>query len=108
MRENLAAMRNEIAGLKERVVHLEEGGDRLMRYNGVYSAAGAYIRGDTVSHSGSLWFCLKPTSARPGDVRDWVLIAKAGSGVTPRQPAAAATDIPRGTTARAFSLVVRQ
>jgi hypothetical protein len=110
IRENLAEMRNEITGLKERVGHLEEGGDRVMRYAGTFNAAGAYIRGDTVSHSGSLWFCLKgPTSARPGDDRTaWVLVAKSGAAAIPRQTTAEAADTPRGPTARAFSLVVRQ
>jgi hypothetical protein len=67
LRDDLTAARAEIAELRE----------KSMRFQGTYSAALTYTRGDVVLRDGQPWYCrsLTPTTTRPpGD--DWVLMAK--------------------------------
>jgi hypothetical protein len=64
-----------IAALENRVSALE--GDRLS-YVGVWET-GEYVRGNVVTHGGSLWHCNAPTRETPGNgSRDWTLCVKRG------------------------------
>jgi hypothetical protein len=48
-------------------------------YKGVYTAGQAYAFGDTVTYSGSLWFCQHDTGASPSEHGGaWRLMAKRG------------------------------
>jgi integrin beta 3 len=58
--------------------------DGLLLDRGVYQHDRPYVRGDVVSHGGSLWIAQEPTSAVPGGrgdgvpARAWRLAVKAG------------------------------
>lgn len=76
-----AATSAKLRALAGRVEALEEGG---IRYIGTYQRAISYAKGDTVTHSGSLWVALKavPVGAAPGsDPVYWQLAAKGGKPV---------------------------
>ncbi|MBX3601077.1 MAG: hypothetical protein KF863_10660 [Rubrivivax sp.] len=63
-----------VRGLEARIEALEA--DRL-RYCGPIESGRAYVRGEVVTHRGSMWHCERATtSAPPGD--DWVLCVKGG------------------------------
>jgi hypothetical protein len=51
-----------------------------MRYAGIFSRANIYRQGDTVTHSGGLWFCYTDTVGHaPGEAgAPWQLITKGG------------------------------
>ena len=54
--------------------------DCTMRFKGVWAADAEYLRGDTVSHDGSLWVAVDRTKGgTPGKSCDWKLAAKRGS-----------------------------
>jgi hypothetical protein len=48
-------------------------------YRGVWTANEAYETSDLVTHKGSLWVCIDPTKARPGECTGWKLCVKKGS-----------------------------
>lgn len=47
-------------------------------YRGVWTERG-YVRGDCVTHQGSLWLAHKDTTAKPGLSQEWQLIVKRGN-----------------------------
>jgi hypothetical protein len=50
-----------------------------MEYKGVWrESEGEYRKGHTVTQSGSLWHCNRPTTDKPGTSDAWTLCAKAG------------------------------
>lgn len=78
-----AATAVKLKTLSARVEAIEEGG---IRYLGNYQRASAYLKGDTVTHSGSLWVALKavPEGAPPGsDPSRWQLASKGDKPVKP-------------------------
>ncbi|MGI0525750.1 transposase [Rhizobium giardinii] len=71
-----AATAVKLKTLSARVEALEEGG---IKYLGNFQRAAAYAKGDTVTHSGSLWVALRavPTGTAPGrDPAYWQLASK--------------------------------
>lgn len=75
-----AATSAKLRALSARVEALEEGG---IRYMGTYQRAAAYAKGETVTHSGSLWVALQavPVGTAPGSDPVWQLAAKGGKPV---------------------------
>ncbi|PDS31321.1 transposase [Rhizobium phaseoli] len=76
-----AATAAKLGTLADRLAKLEGGG---IRYLGNYQRASGYSKGDTVTHSGSLWVALKAVAegATPGsDPACWQLAAKGGKPV---------------------------
>ncbi|WFU88744.1 transposase [Rhizobium sp. CC1099] len=76
-----AATAAKLKALSARVEALEESG---IKYLGNYQRANSYWKGDTVTHSGSLWVALKAVAegATPGsDPACWQLAAKGGKPV---------------------------
>jgi hypothetical protein len=76
-----------VTPLLERIDALERANADLMAaksltfadvYRGVWQP-GAYERGVIVTQSGSLWLCLRSTTAKPGAGDDWRLIVKRGA-----------------------------
>lgn len=73
---SIASTAVKLKALSTRIAALEEGG---IRYVGNYQRAASYAKGDTVTHSSSLWIALKavPEGAAPGsDPSFWQLSAK--------------------------------
>lgn len=71
-----AATAVKLKALSARVEALEEGG---IKYLGNFQRAAAYAKGDTVTHSGSLWVALRavPAGTAPGsDPACWQLASK--------------------------------
>lgn len=55
-------------------------------HRGVFVADHLYERGDNVTHQGSTWICLQPTTTRPGaESRAWQLACKAGRDLKARR-----------------------
>lgn len=51
----------------------------ILLHRGVYSAGAEYVRGDTVSYGGSVWYCrVDITTKAPADNADWQLMVKRG------------------------------
>lgn len=83
-----AASSAKLKALAARVEAIEECG---IRYLGNYQRATAYLKGETVTHSGSLWVALKPVpeGVTPGsDPACWQLASKGDKPVkrAPRGP----------------------
>ncbi|MGR9552751.1 transposase [Rhizobium leguminosarum] len=71
-----AATAVKLKALSARIEAIEEGG---IRYLGNYQRASSYSKGDTVTHSGSLWVALKAVAegTAPGsDPACWQLASK--------------------------------
>lgn len=51
---------------------------KSFQYCGVWSAKDAYGEHDFVTHDGSMWCCLTPTSSKPGTDESWQLCVKKG------------------------------
>lgn len=71
-----AATAAKLKALAARIEAIEEGG---IRYLGNYQRAASYSKGDTVTHSGSLWVALKTVAegTAPGsDLACWQLASK--------------------------------
>ncbi|OWO94520.1 transposase [Rhizobium esperanzae] len=71
-----AATAAKLKALAARIEAIEEGG---IRYLGNYQRASSYSKGDTVTHSGSLWVALKTVAegTAPGsDPACWQLASK--------------------------------
>jgi hypothetical protein len=66
------------APLLQRIQELEA--KPAIKYLGTFEANKAYMPGNAITHLGSLWVCVKPTSAPPkfDAPSDWQLAAKAG------------------------------
>ena len=69
--------------LLRRIRDLEAETDALkatkgLPYKGVFTTGSRYDQGDFVTRQGSLWACLRPTSAPPPGP-DWKLAVKKGS-----------------------------
>ncbi|HZF97721.1 MAG TPA: hypothetical protein VEY92_05680 [Pseudoxanthomonas sp.] len=47
-------------------------------YQGIYEQGVEYMRGDFVTHAGSLWHANTKTNARPGESNKWTLAVKKG------------------------------
>ena len=64
--------------LSRRLTTLEANQKRTLAdyYMGIHKTGEAYSRGELVTHSGSMWLCLHPTSDRPGKSGNWRLISK--------------------------------
>ena len=86
LRDVLTPISNSIAFLlsdaRKRIAELEAR-PAPMNYRGVFRESDApYIKNEIVSHQGSAWICLGPTSARPGgagaESRAWRLFVKKG------------------------------
>ena len=78
--EQLQADARRIEALEERITKLEEGSKGL-EYRDVWDRSESYVKGDFVTHGGSLWACLRPASpgVSPGSApTTWRLAVKKG------------------------------
>jgi hypothetical protein len=64
-----------ISNLIDRIEQLEK--RPTLKYCGVWSADHRYVRGELVTHSGSMWYCNEPTNTKPPGSH-WTLCVKAG------------------------------
>ena len=66
--------------LEKRLTTLEKSTKNTLAdsYKGTFDAEAHYERGDTLTHSGSLWLAMTRTKAKPGHTPDWRLIVKRG------------------------------
>ena len=71
-----APLLRRIAELETQVKDLSERPG--MDYQGVWREGLTFGRGVMVTHSGSLWYALAPTSDRPSNSADWQLAVKRG------------------------------
>jgi hypothetical protein len=55
-----------------------DGKDAQLRYLGTYSGGKTYDVGDLVTDHGSVFYCARTTTARPGASPDWKLMVKRG------------------------------
>jgi hypothetical protein len=71
--EAIQAHKQAFGEVKARLNSLESRPE--LRYIGTWTGLSSYDTNNLVTHAGSLWICLTPTSARPGDPgpggRDW-------------------------------------
>lgn len=66
---------SRLNALEESVTELQA---NPLEYHGVHESGRCYARNAFVTHGGSLWAALRPTSERPGQSRDWQLAVKRG------------------------------
>lgn len=66
---------SRLNALEESVAELQA---NPLEYHGVHESGRCYARNAFVTHGGSLWAALRPTSERPGQSRDWQLAVKRG------------------------------
>jgi hypothetical protein len=50
-----------------------------LKYVGVYEDGAKYVPGEFVTYSGSLWYCERATTSKPGGSACWRLSVKQGS-----------------------------
>ena len=66
--------------LAERIRELQASVDAFSastgRYAGVWQRSVDYSRGAMVTDRGTLWFCVKETTERPGETDSWQLMVK--------------------------------
>ena len=53
---------------------LDDLNEEVMRWKSTW-AAGTYVRGDVVKHSGTIYSCLRQTTGTPGVSTDWDTVA---------------------------------
>jgi hypothetical protein len=76
---SLLPMAEKIAALEKRLAELEA--RPVPDYRGVFKHGETYSAGSMVTHSGSLWYAVSETKAKPGTGpgSGWVLAVKSGS-----------------------------
>lgn len=77
MNQQRVADAERFATLHRRIDQLEEA-RREFRYCGTWQRGASYREGTFLTDDGSLWTCLRDTSARPGTSADWQLCVKRG------------------------------
>lgn len=71
--------RSKAADMARRLDELGSRIDRIkpMKYVGVYRTGASHVEGEVVTYGGSMWFCMKDTSAAPPGA-DWQLCVQRG------------------------------
>lgn len=70
----LDALQRRMAALERRL----ESDRRGLSYRGTWNADEAYREGDFVTDKGSMWYCKRPSTTRPGTSDAWQLAVKSG------------------------------